>query len=254
MAKAATQCPACRTPIPTDDINIAEGVGYCRACDKLWKLRELASDPEDAAAEAAALAAPPSGCWLRDLGSETVIGCTCRGWMGCFFLFFSAFWNSIVSIFLMIAFAGLYSNLVGPLPTWFPGANANVQVNGTTTTAATMPLGMVIFLLIFLIPFVLIGIGTAIAALMGFVGKLELTIRGNDVTLFTGIGPLGWKRRFSADAIRDIRITETPAKHDSTPTKQIEIRTDTTIAFGTLLTEPRRRWLAGVLRRLLVHT
>lgn len=246
------RCPTCHQPISPEEINITEGVGLCHTCDKLWRLRELAADPEDAAAKLAATDSPPSGCRIRDLGSHTVITVSCRGALGCFFLFFATFWNSIVSFFLCAALGGLYTNLVGPLPTWYPGANTQIQSGSQTATPNTMPLGMVIGLLCFLIPFVLVGIGTAIAAIMGLVGRVTITLRGQEATAFTGVGPIGWRRRFDASSVRTVRIRESGSSTNDQPNKHIVIEADKTVKIGLLLSDKRRRWLAGVLSRVLI--
>jgi hypothetical protein len=247
-----TTCPSCNSTIPNADINIAEGVALCRTCDKLWKLRDLAADPEEGAADAAASAPPPSGCSIQDLGSETVISASCRGGTGCFFAFFATFWNSITWIFVTIAAGGLYTNLIGPLPSWYPMSNSTVKSGSTSTTVAAMPLNMAIFLALFITPFVLIGIGTAAAAVLGLFGRVQITLRGQDATVFTGVGPIGWTRRFNADTVRDVRIKESGSSTNNKPNKHIVIDADKTVKVGVLLSDARLRWLAGVLRRVLL--
>lgn len=253
---SGTQCPACNSTIANTDINIAEGVALCRACDKLWKLRQLAADPEDGAADAAANAPPPSGCSIRDqthnFSSETVISASCRGGTGCFFAFFATFWNSITWIFVTIAAGGLYANLVGPLPSWYPMSNSTVKSGSTSTTVAAMPLGMAIFLALFITPFVLIGLGTAAAAVLGLFGRVQVTLRGQEATVFTGVGHIGWNRRFAADTVRDVRIKESGSSTNNKPNKHIVIDADKTVKVGVLLSDARLRWLAGVLRRVLL--
>lgn len=221
-----------------------EGVAFCRACDRLWKLRELAADPEEAEADKAAEGEMPAGCWLRDLGSETVIGASCRGPTGCFFLFFAAFWNSITSVFVFLALAGIYRHLGGTLPQGL----ANVKGNASPGNAT---LGMSIFMLVFMIPFVLVGVGTASAAAIGLFGRLEVTLRGQEGTVFTGVGPIGWRRRFAADLVKSVRVTDSRTSTNGRTNKQIVIEADKTVNLGVMLSDARRRWMAGVLRRVL---
>ena len=225
-----------------------EGVGLCRACDKLWRLGEIAADAEDAAGDAVAEEAPPSGCELRDLGNEVVVRATSRGGSGFFFLFFTLFWNSIVSIFVLIAAGSLYAHIIGPLPSWFPFTSTS----GKGQSANNMPLGMTIGLCVFLIPFVLVGAGTAIAAALGLAGHYRVTLRGEVGEVFTGVGPIGWTRRFDASAVKSVKIKTADSETNNKPNKEIVIEADRTVKFGVMLNERRRQWMVGVVRRLLM--
>lgn len=65
-------------------------------------------------------------------------------------LLFALFWNGIVSVFVLFAIAGTLKQFNIGLPEWFPAPNMNGE---------PMSLGMVLFLWIFLTPFIAIGLG-----------------------------------------------------------------------------------------------
>ena len=248
MVMAMVSCPTCHAAIATDDLNMKEGVALCRACDRMWRLGEIAHDPEDAAADEVSEETPPSGCELNDLGNAVVIRAACRGGSGLFFLFFTLFWNSIVSVFVLLAVGSLYTHIVGPLPSWFPFTGTS----GKGKSANNMPLGMTIGLCVFLIPFVLVGVGTAMAAVLGLAGHYRVTLRGVEGEAFTGVGPIGWTRRFDASTVKSVKIKYADSETNDKPNKEIVIDADRTVKFGVMLTERRRQWMVGVVRRLLM--
>ena len=244
-------CPRCSKVIAVDDLNIAEGVGLCRGCNGLWRLAELAQDPEEGQSDRAVESGGiPSGCQLEDDGRETMVRATCRGPMGCFFLAFSLFWNSITSVFVVVAAGSLYQHLIGPLPAWFPTfGNSGSKSRGVSSA---MSLGATIGLCVFLIPFVAVGIGTLVAAAMGLLGRVEVRLREGRGTVFTGIGPLGLRRGFDATLVREVRVRLSKSETDGRPDRSIVIEADNRVELGGMLTEPRRRWMAGVLRKILL--
>jgi hypothetical protein len=88
-------------------------------------------------------------------------------------------------------------------------------------------------------------------------GRTELRIEGGQASLFTGIGPLGWRKRFAASEVRDVRI-DNKAWRDSDGGShrkaQIVIETNgKPIAFGSMLTPERRAFLAAVASKELVR-
>ena len=226
-----TVCPDCAADIPPDEINVGQNVAYCRACDTLHRLSELADqdrvtlDPTDE---------PPAGAWLRDDGRHIRVGATCRSpATALFFTLFSGFWNSIVAVFLFNAIASLlgYQGLGSPSK------------------------GFDLFTLIFMIPFVIVGLVTAFIALMALFGRVEVRIGRDRATAFTGLGPLGWKRPFDATDVTDVTIQTANSSTNGKPDRHIVIETPhAAVKLGSVLSKARRRWMAGALTRLLVNT
>jgi len=181
---AENYCPDCGENLPVESINIKEGVALCPACGQLSPLSEVVSHTRPVKE---ILERPPRGCSVAEWGRDVVIYASCRS-IGGFLeaLAISLFWNGIVSVFVLVAIAGLYSNLVGPLPNWFPAPQMKPPMN----------LGMAIFLCIFLIPFVTIGAAMIGAMIMTVAGRVEVVIGETEGKVRTGIGFFDVAQRF----------------------------------------------------------
>jgi len=119
-----------------------------------------------------------------------------------------------------------------------------------------MPLGMTIFFWLFLTPFIAIGLVFLVTFLSCLAGKTELRLQAGEVNLFSGIGPLGFRKRFSSSEVKDVRIEDKrwrDSDGDSQRRSQIVVETDRKpINFGSMLTPERRSFIAGALKRELV--
>jgi hypothetical protein len=241
-------CSKCRRAIPSEDVNVANDVAYCRACNLSYKLSELTHKSE--LTSDLNLSTPPAGAWHRSQGVGTVDGATHRSVGGAFgALALTLFWNGIVSIFVLVAIAGTMRNMKIPLPHWFPTPDMN---------GSPMGVGMTIFLWIFLTPFIAIGFAFLLALLSSIAGRTEVRMAGADGVVFSGIGSIGYRRRFDPQAVKDVRIDEKKWR-DSDGDRQnktnivIETREGRLIKFGSMLREDRRKFVAGAVRKALVR-
>ena len=251
---AAVICLECGDEIGPDDVNVGEGVAYCRGCGSLSRLSEILDQAEGDREDPFHPSAPerqvdpdvpPRGCAIRDDGLQTTLRASARSAGGIAGgLFATLFWNGIVSIFVLVAIAGTLHHILGSVPSWFPAPNFS--------SGGGMPLGMVLFLWIFLLPFIGIGLLLAGAFLTSLLGRVEVRVRHNRGVAFTGFGPFGWKRRFDAGAVRSVRMGRTTWKENNRSKPVIVIEADRTIRIGSILSDDRRAWLAAALRRLLV--
>jgi hypothetical protein len=234
--------------IPSDDVNVANDVAYCRECNLSYQLSALTRDAEnDAGVE---VNHPPAGAWRRNDGMGTVIGATHRS-LGTAIgaLAVALFWNGIVSVFVLIAIAGTLRHLHVPVPHWFPAPDMN---------GGPMSVGMTIFLWIFLTPFIVIGmvmIGTFLSCLAG---RTEVQVHNAEGVVFSGIGALGWRRRFDASAVQQVRIDDKQWRDNDGGRQRkacivIETREGKQIKFGTMLREERRRFVAAAARNTLLR-
>lgn len=232
-------CPKCRAGIPSEDVNIKDGVALCRACSSICRLTEIVESAElpDIAKEAT-----PAGCYVSENGADTVIGASARsvgGFIGT--LFICLFWNGIVSVFVSLAFASTLGHLGVTMPGWMPP----VKMNG-----GAMSIGMTLFLWVFLTPFMLVGLAIVLGMFMALAGRVEVTIRGDEGSIFAGVGSIGRTRRFKlADVKRvDLRISRDSEGSKST---KIVIEAERELKLGDGLPEERKRWLAAALRAAL---
>ena len=239
-------CPQCRRIIPADEINVTNDVAYCRACNLAHSLSELTHRAEQETG--VDFNQPPSGTWHHNDGAGTVVGATHRSWGAALgTLAVALFWNGIVSLFVLIATASTLRLLDIKLPEWFPAPDMKEANMGT---------GMTIFLWIFLTPFIVIGLGMIGAFLSSLAGRTEVRANNLGGSVFTGIGPLGWRRKFSIQNVKDIRI-EAGGWGDSEGDRRrrsvivIETREGKVLRFGAGLNEERRKFLTAALRRAL---
>jgi hypothetical protein len=166
----------------------------------------------------------------------------------------AVFWNSIVSVFLAMLIGSLYTHLVGTLPSWYPiGGSTPVHGPGTSTTVAGMSWGMTIFMLLFITPFVMIGAGMILATVFMTVGHVEVSLRGHEASVFSGVGPIGWRRSFDPAKVTSILVRDSTYQVNGQPQTRIVLTADRDIKVGIFLSDTRRQWLAGVLRKLLLN-
>ena len=232
-------CPECGTQLNAESINLSEGVALCPSCGQLSRLSDVVSGKRPAAE---ILSQRPRGCLVTEAGQTIVVHATLRsivGFIGA--LFVSLFWNGIVSVFVLIALSGLYANLVGPLPAWFPAPQDD----------APMTLGMTLFLCLFLVPFVTVGSVMIGAVFLNAFGRVEVRINEGDACVNTGIGWLVWRRRFDPNQVRSVGEGLTSWETNDRRSPLIVIEADRTIKFGSLLENSRREWLRAMLHELL---
>ncbi len=236
---SATSCPECGEVIKPESINIAEGVALCTSCGQLSRLSEVAAGRRSVADVLSSL---PRGCSLTESNQEFIASASLRSAaQGCGLMFMALFWNGITSIFVLIAFTGVYTNTVGPLPAWFPAPN---DLN--------MTLSMSLFLCIFLIPFVTVGAGMIIALLTTLCGKVEVHIGEQEGRVRTGIGPLVWTRRFDPTTVQRVTNGLTSWSVNDRNLELIVIEASNRVEFGSMLEPGRREWLHTVVRELLL--
>jgi hypothetical protein len=231
--------------IPSEDVNVANDVAYCRVCNVSHKLSALTAGTElDTSID---LNNPPSGAWYTNDGEGALIGATHRSLgMALGALAFALFWNGIISVFVLVVLGDTLRLLGIPLPHlphWFPGPDMN-------------GVGMTLFLWIFLTPFILVGLVLIGACLSALGGRTEVRIRNAEGVVFVGIGTLGYRRRFDASAVKDVRIDDKQwSDNDGRRQRKtyiiIETREGKLVKFGSMLAEERRKFVAGAVRKML---
>lgn len=240
-------CPHCKGVIPSEDVNVANDIAFCRKCDLSQRLSDLTlgtTVDEDVDASR-----PPDGTWFQRDMRGVVVGATHRSLGQAFgLLLFSLFWNGIVSVFVAFAVASTLKHLGVTLPHWFPAP---------TSKGSAVGVGMTIFLWLFLTPFIAVGLGMLMTFLSCLAGKTELQIQGGQGVIFTGIGSLGFRKRFSTSEIQHVRIEDKRWRDsDGTSHRNARIVIETNrkpINFGSMLTDERRRFVAGCVKKELVR-
>lgn len=238
-------CTRCKRVIPSEDINVAQDIAYCRACNVTYQLSSLAMGAE--VAVSADTTNPPGGAWYRNQGVETVIGATHRS-LGTAFgaLLAALFWNGIVSVFVVFALAGTLQHLGVSLPAWLPVPKS---------AGRPSPLGLVLFLWVFLLPFIAIGLAMVATVLSSLGGRTEVSIGAGEMAIFTGIGPLGKRRRFPISDIQAVRFDVRQWRDRNGSHERacivIDMRSGKPFRFGSMMSEERRRFVAAATRKAL---
>jgi len=242
------RCPTCSKTILSDDVNVAKDVAYCRSCNLAHSLSALIHTNE--LTEGVNLDRPPSGVRYDLHEGHITVSATHRSLVAAAgTLAVALFWNGIVSVFVLFAIAGTLRNLNVTLPTWFPTPNMN---------GSPMGVGMTLFLWIFLTPFIVIGTSMIGAFFLSVGGRTEVQADPTGGTVFTGVGPIGYRRRFMPSQVSDVRIEDKQWRDSDGDRQQkiciiIETREGKLIRFGSMLSNERRRFLAAVLRKFLMR-
>lgn len=239
-------CPLCRQIIAPDNINVGADTAWCRGCSAEHKLSALIGS--DAPGPEVDLQNPPPGTWCINDHRGVAVGASHRsagralGLLG-----IALFWNGIVSVFVLVALGGTLHRLYGAVPAWLPAPKAGGH---------PMDTGVLVFLWLFLVPFIVIGAGMLVALALSLAGKTEVRIRDGMGSVLVGIGSLGWRRSFDPAKVRTVslvqgRIRKRGGERSGATEICLGESDGKLTAFGSALPGDRQQFLCSALRRLL---
>lgn len=242
----AACCPKCGARIPSADINVGEGVAMCRGCDTLSRLGDLVAAGDESQLREAAKAEAPEGVTVSDDGVQFVAEASCRSTPGALaMLGIGLFWNGIVSVFVCVAIASTLHHVLGHVPSWFPMPGKPTDI----------PLGVLLFMWLFLTPFMLIGLVLFASFLLSVAGRVRVSVREDEGRIFTGVGSVGYTQRFDASSVRHVTVERKQWRDsdgDSRSQTYVCIKADRDVKFGSMIPDVRRRYLAGILLEAMV--
>jgi hypothetical protein len=211
-------CPKCRSLIPAGRCNVAADVAVCDRCNEMFAMSALVSAGQ--VADDFDLYDAPRGAWCAEAGSGWQLGATTRSAGACCLVPFMCAWSGG-------SIGGIYGSQV---------------VNGEFN----------LLLSLFGIPFLLGTLMLGGLTLMTICGTVHVTLEDDKGRVFTGIGPIGWTRRFDWTAVK--AVEEQPANNNQSGNSRcIALVGQTRLQFGSMLTEPRRYYLLQCLRKLLAE-
>jgi len=199
-------------------MNAANDVAVCAGCGEAFKLSEIMEDASDPAFDPLS---PPAGAWFEQGVNGWTVGASTRSYMAFFLVPFMCIWSG--------------------------GSHGGIYGTQFYFHKFTLILSL------FGIPFLLGSILLGTAALMAIFGKVTLTIEYDEAMLFTGIGPIGWRRRFLFSDIS--RVEETTrwrgGQNTNGTTRVISLEGKRRVVFGNQLNEARRYFVVQCIRRML---
>ena len=213
------ECPACKQAIPADSINVAKDVAMCPACHEAFVLSELVAQGRETDLE---LGEPPSGTWFRAEANGWELGGTTRHPIAFFLVPFMCVWSGG-------SLGGIY---------------------GSQIVQGKFNLLMSLFGLPFVAGTVLFGS----LMLMTIVGKVVIRVEDGDGVIFTGVGALGWRRRFRWDDVNRVEEIVTSYQSPGNSGRMLALEGKTRLTFGSMLNQGRRYFFLQVLRRMLRAT
>ena len=223
-------CPTCRAKIATDDINVSTDVALCRSCGNTFHISEILGGTSSILASLVNSVVPPSGpvdlnsspsgAWYRPEADGFTAGASTRSWSALFLVPFTCVWAG-GSMF------GIY---------------------GTQIIKGHFNLPMSLFGLPFLIGSCFL---VSFCAMMTL-GKVSVSVHGDRLAVFTGIGPFGITRTASLSEFKIISEDfASGAMNNNRTSRVIRLEGSRSMAFGSMLSTERRYFLLAALRTAL---
>lgn len=213
-------CPSCRSTIAMDDVNVSTDLALCRSCGKTFSFSEIVGGSATAAPD---LSAPPSGAWFELLPQGFRVGASTRSWMALFLVPFTCVWAGM-------SLSGIYG--------------------GQIKSGHFDP-----FSSLFGLPFLIGSIALVAWCAMTVAGKVELSQREDRLSVFIGVGPLGWSRNFLWSDFTSVREDSRRGGYNWNRQGQVIVMEGKRrVAFGSMWSEERRYFVLSALQKMLRDT
>lgn len=178
---------------------------------------------QSSATDGVTLSMPPSGAWFEQLPDGFRVGATTRSAMAVFYIPFTGVWAGI-SMF------GVY---------------------GTQLSSGHFDWKLSLFG----VPFVLGSFFLISLTLMCLAGQTVLTRSGDQIKLFSGIGPLGVTRTYAWSDFNSVREDFLGSTRNSRRgSLVVAMEGKRRITFGTMWTSDRRNFVIFALREMLINS
>ena len=210
-------CPKCQGRIATEDVNVARDVAFCRACNEAFALSDVVAEDFFDEVDVNDM---PRGVSVEDYGVRVTIRASTRrlGW--------ALFWS-------LFAFG---FGLAVPIGVIFSEVSKG--------SAELWPF-------LFVIPFAGVGVFAWYMLLMHIIGRVEVTVDGSLVTIFTGVGSLGRTKTGDWSAVRRVGLADSGVRENGRPVSCLVLEGESPLKFGTLLPDRRKHYVGGVVEQLL---
>lgn len=212
------KCQNCNSEIPPNQINIITDLAHCKGCNTIQKISEVTqvNDSFDVRKN-------PKGTWFKKINSnEIIIGTSTASPLAFFLIPFMIIWSGF-------SLGGLY---------------------GPQILSGKFDL----MLSLFGIPFLLGTIFFGAIAVMSVVGKVEISITKAGGVIFTGVGGIGFSKKFTWDEISSIKEVESYTRNRNGTTNsrstKISLEGERRITFGSGIPSARKFYILESLKKL----
>ncbi len=208
-------CPNCFAKVPPENINIQTDIAQCAECHNIFKISEHV---EQAVPEDVDIDNPPLGAWVRNERHHLVIGATTRSYIAFFLVPFMLVWSG------------------GSLGGIYGGQILSGEFN--------------ILMSLFGIPFIIGSVIFWSLALMSIAGKVEVSLDELGGKIFTGVGSIGYRQKFSWDEVSSVKEKTSKNRNQGTTT-QIVLEGKKRYTLGYGLSESRRYFMYMALKMMV---
>ena len=205
------KCPKCHAKIPANQINIVTDLAHCKACNSIIKISEVSNknDLFD-------IKNSPKGTWYERVSSnELLLGASTRSPFAFFIVPFMLIWSGG-------SLGGIY---------------------GSQILSGKFDLMISLFGIPFLIGTIIFGS----YAIMTVAGKVEIELDKQGGKVFTGVGSIGFTKKFLWSEVSNIRETISFGKQTSS---KITLEGSRKLSFGIFLKESRRYYIIQALKNV----
>ncbi|NQZ56372.1 MAG: hypothetical protein HRT88_02725 [Lentisphaeraceae bacterium] len=186
-------CPDCDAEITLADINVANDIALCRSCKTTHSFAQLCNF-ESISTDLLKEKPPRHISLLQDMGDGPGIIYKKKSWVLLFMLPFTCVWAG-GSMF------GIYGQQ-------FIEGKFDLQQS------------------LFGIPFLIGSIILSAVCLYMLVGKWRIVCDSSIVSIFVGVGPIGWTRRIPYNRHSQVGIVDSSVRHNNVVQQCISIKTD----------------------------
>jgi len=209
------RCPTCGKRIALEDINPSKDAALCRRCRRTHSLASLRNP------DRADVNVTPSGARFELRPGGFIAQATTRSWQALFLVPFTCVWVG-----------GSVGMIYGrQLIQWRFDQEASL-------------LGL---------PFLGGSVLLVLYCMVAVAGVVRVTREAEELEIFTGVGAIGWRRRYCWSDIRTVKEEVRPGtgRRGRNQTRHIVLDGNTRATFGSMLSNERRYFLIKVIRRML---
>jgi hypothetical protein len=209
------KCNNCQAIVPANQINISTDLAHCKACNTIFKISEITASGNPLFD----IKKKPKGTWYKRIDSSQLnVGASTASPIAFFLIPFMLVWSGG-------SLGGIY---------------------GTQIISGKFDL----FMSLFGIPFLIGSVFFGGIAFMSVAGKIDINLTKQGGTIFTGIGTIGFTKKFLWTDISNIEEQSFIGYKRRNSGSKIVMSGSRKISFGSRLKESRKYYLLNALKQV----